>query len=74
MEQIDWEKVSAELDERGSAVVERLLMPAQCRALAQLYEKEDLFRSRVVMARHGFGCVIKTEKPVSLTPDSSSIP
>ena len=51
----DWEEVSAGLDERGSAVVERLLTPAQCRALIALYEKDDLFRSRVVMARHGFG-------------------
>ena len=53
--EIDWEKVGAELDERGSAVVERLLTPAQCRALVGLYVNEDLFRSRVVMARHGFG-------------------
>ena len=53
--EIDWEKLSAGLDERGSAVVERLLSPAQCRGLAALYAKDDLFRSRVVMARHGFG-------------------
>ncbi len=53
--EIDWEKVSAALDERGSAVVERLFSPAQCRALAGLYEEENLFRSRVVMARHNFG-------------------
>jgi len=51
----DWEKVGAALDERGSAVIEGLLSPAQCRALAALYAKDDLFRSRVVMARHGFG-------------------
>ena len=53
--EIDWEKVSADVDERGSAVVEGLLSAAQCRALAALYEKDNLFRSRVVMARHGFG-------------------
>ncbi len=53
--EIDWQTVSAELDERGSAVVERLFSPAQCRSLAALYEKDGLFRSRVVMARHGFG-------------------
>ena len=53
--EIDWEKVSAALDERGSAVVERLFTPKQCSALAELYEKENIFRSRVVMARHGFG-------------------
>jgi hypothetical protein len=53
--EIDWEKVSADVDERGSALVERLFSPAQCGALAALYENDDLFRSRVVMARHGFG-------------------
>ena len=53
--EIDWQKISADLDERGSAVVEGLLSPAQCRALAALYEEDRLFRSRVVMARHGFG-------------------
>jgi hypothetical protein len=35
-------------------VVERLLAPAECRALAALYDG-DSFRSRVVMAAHGFG-------------------
>ena len=53
--EIDWKKVSADVDERGNAVVERLLSPAQCLALAALYEEERPFRSRVVMARHGFG-------------------
>jgi hypothetical protein len=52
---IDWKRVAEELDARGSSVVERLVSPAQCRALAGLYEKEGVFRSRVVMARHGFG-------------------
>jgi len=53
--EIDWKKLSASLDERGSALVERLFSPAQCRSLAALYEEDGLFRSRVVMARHGFG-------------------
>ena len=53
--EVDWEKVGASLDERGCAVVQGLLQPEQCRALAGLYESEDRFRSRVVMARHGFG-------------------
>lgn len=53
--EIDWGKAGAALDERGSAVVEGFFSPAECKALAALYEKDDLFRSRVVMARHGFG-------------------
>src|SRR5437868_3735961 len=52
---IDWEAVAKALGAGGSAVVERLLSPAQCRSLAALYGKDGLFRSRVVMARHGFG-------------------
>ena len=52
---IDWPAVAAELDERGSAVIERLLAPEACRSLAALYPREDCFRSRVIMARHGFG-------------------
>ena len=52
---IDWGRVSQDLDAYGSAVVERLLSPEECRGLIALYPVEDLFRSRVVMARHGFG-------------------
>jgi len=52
---VDWDRAAHELDEYGCAVLEHLLSPAQCRALAQLYPDESRFRSRVVMARHGFG-------------------
>ena len=51
---IDPARLAADLDARGAAVVERLLGPAECRALAALYDG-DGFRSRVVMAAHGFG-------------------
>jgi hypothetical protein len=51
----DWDRVSQDLDAQGSAVIEGLLSPDECQALAGLYPKDDIFRSRVVMARHGFG-------------------
>src|SRR5688572_23716045 len=51
----DWEQVFRELDEQGSAIIERLLSSAECEAIAGLYRRDDVFRSRVVMARHGFG-------------------
>jgi hypothetical protein len=54
-EAIDWPRIEADLDDHGWAVIERLLSPAQCRALAALYPVDPLFRSRVIMARHGFG-------------------
>ena len=55
IEAFAWQGVSAALDAQGSAMLERLLMPDECRTLAALYTDEHRFRSRVVMARHGFG-------------------
>jgi uncharacterized protein len=52
---VDWARVSHELDAQGSAVIDSLLSPAECEALVALYPRDDLFRSRVVMSRHGFG-------------------
>ena len=51
----DWPRAGIELDAQGAAVIENLITPNECRALAALYAHDDLFRSRVVMARHGFG-------------------
>ena len=52
---IDWAIVERDLDARGCAVLTQLLSPDDCRALAALYPDDARFRSRVVMARHGFG-------------------
>lgn len=52
---IDWAQLGRDLDAQGSAVVPQLLSASDCRALAALYRQDRLFRSRVVMARHGFG-------------------
>ena len=52
---IDWATVADELDAQGSAVVAKLLSREECVALASLYERDDAFRSRVVMSRHGYG-------------------
>jgi hypothetical protein len=51
----DWERVSQELHAQGNAVLKRLLSPQECQALAALYPRDDLFRSRIVMGKHGFG-------------------
>lgn len=55
IEAFDWQGISRSMDERGSAIIERLLSSDECRSLAALYPEEDTFRSRVVMERHGFG-------------------
>jgi hypothetical protein len=52
---IDWTGVASELDAHGCATVGPLLSPRECRAIAGLYGSDRPFRSRVVMARHGFG-------------------
>jgi hypothetical protein len=51
----DWEHVSQDLDAQGSALLERVLSVDECQAVADLYHEDGLFRSHVVMARHGFG-------------------
>jgi hypothetical protein len=52
---LDWERVSQELDEHGCAMVQNFITPKECDALVKLYPMDDLFRSRIVMSRHGFG-------------------
>jgi uncharacterized protein len=51
----EWMEIPDELEAQGCAVMEKLISPAECEALVALYSNETLFRSRVVMAKHGFG-------------------
>jgi hypothetical protein len=51
----DWIQVCQELDTQGCAVLDALLDREECSALAGSYAHDELFRSRVVMSRHGFG-------------------
>ncbi|WP_052389650.1 2OG-Fe(II) oxygenase [Belnapia moabensis] len=55
MQGIDWATAEAELDAVGVARLGPLLPAGECQALVALYDEEARFRSRVVMARHGFG-------------------
>ncbi|MPZ17359.1 MAG: proline hydroxylase [Luteitalea sp.] len=52
---LEWPHLTAELDTHGCAMVSSLLTAEECAALADLYAEEARFRSRIVMARHGFG-------------------
>lgn len=51
----DWKAIARSLDEAGWARLPALLPPEECESLAACYDDEALFRSRIVMARHGFG-------------------
>ena len=53
---LDWTAAEASLDQTGAAVLGPLLDAAGCRRLSALYDEDERrFRSRIVMARHGFG-------------------
>jgi hypothetical protein len=52
---IDWIAAQADLDAYGCAVIGPLLSPRECREISSLYASDAPFRSRIVMARHGFG-------------------
>jgi uncharacterized protein len=51
----DWEAVTAELDDLGCAILPRLLTEAEARELITLYDRDEAFRSTVIMGRHRFG-------------------
>nr|WP_225425560.1 2OG-Fe(II) oxygenase [Pelagerythrobacter rhizovicinus] len=51
----DWATVSTEVDDQGWSVLPKLLSTQECDALARRFDREEDFRSHVVMARHGFG-------------------
>lgn len=51
----DWRRVERSLDANGNAILSGLLTAEQCDALAGLYLRDKGYRSRIVMARHGFG-------------------
>jgi hypothetical protein len=52
---IDWARAGEDLDARGCAILPALLSPAECRELVAGYADDARYRSRVVMASHGFG-------------------
>ena len=52
---LDWARIAGELDAEGCATTGALLTPEECVALSARYGADGLYRSRVIMARHGFG-------------------
>jgi hypothetical protein len=55
LDAVDWPAACAALDAGGCAVIPKLLSADECAALTALYDEPARFRSRVVMARHGYG-------------------
>ncbi len=52
---LDWQGLAAEVDAVGHAPTGPVLSAAECRAIADLYDDADRFRSTVDMAQHRFG-------------------
>ncbi len=53
--QIGTAALESDLDAQGWSVLPDLLTGTQCDDIADMYDKDDAFRSRIVMARYGFG-------------------
>ena len=51
----DWAQIAAETGELGCALGPELLTPAECARIAGLYDRDEMFRSTVDMARYRFG-------------------
>ena len=52
---LDWDHIDASLETEGCALIGPVLSPEECASLAATYDDGARFRSRIVMARHGFG-------------------
>src|SRR5436305_2282787 len=52
---LGWTDISASLDQFGCATTGPLLSADECAAISSRYDDEKIYRSRVIMARHGFG-------------------
>ena len=52
---LDWASIGAALDAQGCATTGPLLTSDECAAIVRTYPFDQAFRSRVIMARHGFG-------------------
>jgi uncharacterized protein len=52
---LDWDRITADLDEDGFALTGPIFSEVECGGLTESYDDDGAFRSRVIMARHGFG-------------------
>ena len=52
---LDWTAIATQLDTFGCATTGALLTPGECADISSRYGDDDIYRSRVIMARHGFG-------------------
>src|SRR5437868_181586 len=52
---LSWPRIEADLNEFGCASTGAVLSIDECAQLVSNYPNDEMFRSKVVMSRHGFG-------------------
>ncbi len=52
---LDWTRIASDLGTHGCATTGALLGAEECAAISSRYGDDAIYRSRVIMARHGFG-------------------
>ena len=52
---LDWQQILSDLDRFGCATTKGVLTAKECHELLSCYDHDEHFRSRIVMAQHGFG-------------------
>ena len=53
--EIDWQRVTGELNQKGYAIVPQFLPNQSCEELIQKYNDSDLYRKTITMERYSFG-------------------
>ncbi|MBS1519789.1 MAG: 2OG-Fe(II) oxygenase [Bacteroidetes bacterium] len=55
IEQLDWDTISAQLNEQGYTLVKQIIKTDECDYLAKGYEQKELYRKTINMERYRFG-------------------
>ena len=55
IDRLDWPALGADLVERGHARAEGVFCPEACAEFRACWGRDELFRRRIVMERHGYG-------------------
>jgi hypothetical protein len=55
IEQLDWNDISIQLNDKGYALVKKVLTDDECNGLVLNYDNKDLYRKTIVMERYHFG-------------------
>jgi hypothetical protein len=51
----DWQEIKLEMNEKGYAIVPKVITPANCQDLIKNFDHPGLYRKTVIMERHSYG-------------------